>query len=84
MILFSLTIGVWSLISTHSRHNSPIPILLLVLGFVFIANGHFIWHEMEGVLIPLGGFTIAEAHYINWKLNKVCGYTHKNKNRDEK
>ncbi|MBG6234053.1 hypothetical protein IWX76_000608 [Pedobacter sp. CAN_A7] len=77
MICLSLLIGAWSLISSYSRHENLTPILVLITGFLFIATGHFILEQMEPVLVPLGGFTIAAAHYINWKLNRVCGHEHK-------
>jgi hypothetical protein len=77
MICISLVIGAWSLISTYPRHQNLGPVLVLIAGFVFIAAGHFLFEQMESVLVPLGGFTIAAAHYMNWKLNRVCGHEYK-------
>ena len=78
MILLALCIGSWSMAAAYLRHKNIVPILVLIGGFVFIAMGHFLWHELEGILIPLGGFTIAGAHYINWKLGRTCEYKHPN------
>ena len=74
MIGLSVIIGIWSLTKSLHHHRNIIPIILLVLGFTLIANGHFLWQEMEAILVPLGGITIAVAHYINWKYNRVCSY----------
>lgn len=77
MICLSLMIGAWSLISTYSKHGNLAPLFVLLTGFVLIATGHFVFERIEPILVPLGGFTIAAAHYINWKLNRVCGHEHK-------
>lgn len=78
MICLSLVIGVWSLSSSFPKHKRIIPILILIIGFVFIATGHFTLHSLEPILIPLGGFTIAAAHYLNWKYSRICNQ-HKTK-----
>ncbi|WP_256003421.1 MerC domain-containing protein [Pedobacter deserti] len=72
MIVLSVIIAVTSLSTTYKRHRNTTPLLALLCGFALIASGHFLWHEAEALLIPLGGITIAAAHYINWKLNRVC------------
>lgn len=77
MICLSLVLGAWSLISTYPRHQNRVPLLVLFIGFLLIAAGHFLFESLEAVVVPLGGFTIAGAHYINWKLNRVCTHDHK-------
>lgn len=72
MIVLSLCIGTWSLSASYKRHHNFLPVLVLVAGFALIAIGHFFLHELEAFLIPLGGCTIAGAHYLNWKLSKTC------------
>lgn len=78
MIAISLVLGVWSLSSGYRKQHQRItPILVLILGFICIAFGHFSGLEaLEPVLIPLGGFTIAVAHYINLRLLKTCPINH--------
>lgn len=78
MIVLSLTLGIWSLSKSYrNAHHRLGPILTLILGFLFIAVGHFAGIEMlEPILIPLGGFTIATAHYINLKFTKTCNHKH--------
>jgi hypothetical protein len=68
MILFSLIIGTWSMLSSHREHRNYIPVMVLLAGFMLIWSGHFLWCHLEAVLIPVGGFTVAGAHYINLKL----------------
>jgi hypothetical protein len=77
MILISLILGTWSLLVSIKEHKSILPLFTLVAGFMFISTGHFLWHDLEAILIPLGGFTIATAHFINWKLVRTCSYIHK-------
>jgi len=76
MILLSVVIGTWSLATTYKKLGNLAPVLTLLTGFVLIAAGHFFWHDMEALLIPLGGLTVAGAHFMNWKLNRVCGHNH--------
>jgi len=78
MILLSLILGIWSLSKSYRivHHNSG-PIILLALGFGCILFGHFSGIEiLEPILIPLGGFTIAGAHFFNLKLTKSCNHHH--------
>lgn len=72
MIGLSLLIGTWSLARSYPKHKSIIPILVLILGFMLIGTGHYGLHLLEAILIPLGGFTIALAHLINWKYARKC------------
>ncbi|MEH3115447.1 MerC domain-containing protein [Pedobacter terrae] len=78
MIAFSLIIGIWSLSAAYRKqHRSIIPILVLVTGFTCIAFGHFSGIEfLEPILIPIGGLTIAAAHYVNLRMLKSCPLGH--------
>lgn len=72
IILFSVILGTWSLIPAYRKfHQNLKPIIFLIIGFVFILGAHFLgFHEFEPVLMPIGGMSIAAAHYFNWKLSK--------------
>lgn len=72
MICLSLVIGVWSLSTSFPKHKKITPIMVLIMGFMLIATGHYAFHSLEAVLIPIGGFTIAAAHYLNWKYSRNC------------
>jgi hypothetical protein len=74
MICLSLLIGICSLVSSFPKHRRLIPILVLMIGFALIATGHYALESLEAALIPLGGFTIATAHYLNWKYNRNCSH----------
>lgn len=78
MIAVSLIIGIWSLSAAYRKqHHRIMPILILISGFTCIAFGHFSGIELlEPILIPLGGFTIAIAHYINLRMLKSCPIDH--------
>jgi hypothetical protein len=78
MIAVSLIIGIWSLSAAYRKqHHRIIPVLILISGFACIAVGHFSGIELlEPILIPLGGFTIAIAHYINLRMLKSCPIDH--------
>jgi len=72
MICLSLLIGIWSLGSSYPKHRKILPVVILLAGFLLIGTGHFVLEDFEAVLIPLGGFTIAAAHLVNWKYSRVC------------
>ncbi len=74
MICLSLFIGIWSLSTSYPKHRKVAPILVLITGFGLIASGHYLVESLEAVLIPLGGFTIAGAHLINWKFSRTCNH----------
>ncbi len=79
MIIISLVIGVWSLSASFRKsHHNILPICTLITGFVLIATGHFSGIDfLEPILIPLGGFTIALAHFLNLRMLKSCPVNHK-------
>lgn len=72
MIGLALIIGVASLGTSFKKHHRrKMPLLLLAAGFGLILLGHFLGSEaLEPVLLPLGGVTIAAAHYVNWRFSK--------------
>lgn len=78
MILLSLILGVWSLSKSYRQiHRNPYPIITLACGFMFILIGHLSEIDLiEPILIPVGGFTIAGAHFLNLKLNRSCKHHH--------
>ncbi|RZL66148.1 MULTISPECIES: MerC domain-containing protein [Pedobacter] len=78
MIVLSLFIGIWSLSKSYRKiHHNQYPIIMLALGFAAIIFGHFSGIEiLEPIMIPLGGFTIAGAHFFNLKLVKTCKHSH--------
>ncbi|WP_243732583.1 MerC domain-containing protein [Pedobacter metabolipauper] len=75
MICLSLAIGVYSLSVSYPKHKKKIPLIVLIAGFVLIGAGHYLAEDLEAVLIPLGGFTIAAAHLINWRYSRNCSHT---------
>jgi len=72
MICLSLVVGIYSLSTSYPRHKKIQPILILTAGFILIAAGHFLLENLEAIIVPLGGFTIAAAHLINWKYGRIC------------
>jgi len=72
MIVLSLIVGILSLRLSYPKHKKVVPILVLIIGFLLIATGHLIFEQLEAVIVPLGGFTIAAAHLINWKHSRSC------------
>lgn len=76
MIIASVILGTLSLsLSYRKQHRKLLPFLVLSAGFALIGTGHFsgiTYHEP--ILIPLGGFTVAAAHLVNWRLNRTCSH----------
>lgn len=74
MICLSLIIGIWSLSTAYPKHRKIMPVITLIIGFSLIATGHYWVEDFESILIPLGGFTIAIAHLINWRYSRTCNH----------
>ncbi|HKG05503.1 MAG TPA: MerC domain-containing protein [Pedobacter sp.] len=72
MICISVLLGFYSLLSSYRSHQKIAPVLVLLFGFAMIGSAHYLFKEMEAVLIPIGGLTIAGAHFLNWKYSKSC------------
>ena len=72
MILISILVGIYALSTSYPKHKKALPILILLLGFLLIALGHVVFEEIEAILVPIGGLTIAAAHLINWRFSKSC------------
>src|ERR1700712_4534815 len=74
MIILALVLGISSIGSSYfNTHHRLMPLMLLILGFIIIITGHtFIKNWVEGIVVPIGGFTIAAAHYINYKYVGTC------------
>jgi len=76
MILLAILIASFSLISSYLKtHRDPLPIIILLSGFIILLSGHLLFEEMHGHKVnALGGICIAVAHWINWKKlkNQPC------------
>jgi hypothetical protein len=72
MIFISVFLGFYSLLISYPAHKRITPLFVLILGFALIGCGHYLAEDLEGLLIPLGGLSIAGAHFLNWKYNKSC------------
>lgn len=69
MIILSVAIGIWSLGLSWLKHRKIAALLIFVCGFFLIVLAHVFGHGSTAhLLLPLGGLTVALAHYINWKL----------------
>lgn len=75
MIVLSVIVGTWALTGAYSIHKSFVPLTMLTLGFVLIGSGHLI-ENLESALVPLGGLSIAGAHYGNWRLSRHYCHDH--------
>ncbi len=80
MIGLALMLGISSIaVSYFKVHHRALPILLLLVGFAFIAIGHLFVSWQEAIIVPIGGLTVAAAHFLNNKYAKVCrveGHVH--------
>lgn len=74
MILLALLLGVSSIFLSYFRtHKRALPLLLLCGGFVLVIAGHiYLKGWIEAIVVPLGGLTIAAAHFINYKYVGAC------------
>lgn len=74
MIIVALVVGVWSIAGSFlNSHHKALPLILLVIGFATIILGHiFTKGWLEAVIVPVGGLTIAAAHFVNYKYAGTC------------
>jgi len=74
MIILAFIIGASSITSSYFRiHKKALLLMLLTTGFLVIILGHlFVAGWAEGIIVPIGGFTIAAAHFINYKYTGAC------------
>ncbi len=79
MILLAIIIASISLLSSYlKRHRDPIPIIIMLSGFIMMLSGHLLLDEIHLHKInAMGGICIAVAHWINWKKlkNQPCKVT---------
>ncbi|MBB5394045.1 MerC domain-containing protein [Mucilaginibacter sp. AK015] len=74
MIIIALVVGISSIGTSYFKeHHRVLPLLLMLAGFVTIIIGHlFITGWVEAIVVPAGGFTIAAAHFVNYKYAGTC------------
>ena len=79
MISLALVIGIWAIgLSYFRTHRRPLPLVLLIIGFLIIIAGHlYITSWREAIIVPIGGLLIATAHFFNFKYTGVCRMNHK-------
>jgi uncharacterized membrane protein YhaH (DUF805 family) len=79
MIIFALLIGFYSIGLSYRRvHHRPVPVIMLLLGFVIIMAGHaFAAGKTEAFIVPVGGILIAAAHFVNYRYTDACNHDHK-------
>ncbi len=74
MIMIALVVGISSIGNSYFKdHHRVLPLALLIAGFLIIIIGHLFTHGwIEAVVVPVGGLTIALAHFINYKYAGTC------------
>jgi hypothetical protein len=76
MILFALTIGVYSIAGSYFKaHRNLWPLILLAIGFGIIMLGHALLSaHIEQYVVPAGGLLIALAHVVNQRFVGACSH----------
>jgi len=73
MILLSIVIAGISIGSSYKIHQKRLPLVLLIIGLVLIAIARlFLSENLEPLIVPVGGLTIASAHFFNWSYSGKC------------
>ncbi|RWY53787.1 MerC domain-containing protein [Mucilaginibacter gilvus] len=74
MIIVALIVGVASIAGSFlNSHHRVLPLILLIIGFATIILGHiFTKGWLEAIIVPVGGVTIALAHFVNYKYAGTC------------
>jgi hypothetical protein len=70
IIFLSFVIASLALIHGYRKHHrKPMALIIVALGFMLIGAGQLLHSEsLEVILTSCGGFTIAIAHLVNWKI----------------
>jgi hypothetical protein len=66
VIIGSLAIGK----GYFKQHHKLNPVIWASVGFTILVVSRFLGHELEHFATAVGGFSIAFAHYENWKSSK--------------
>jgi CHASE2 domain-containing sensor protein len=79
MISLALVIGIYAIGLSYVRtHHRPLPMILLIAGFLVIIGGHlFVTNWREAIIVPIGGLLIATAHFFNFRYTGLCREEHK-------
>ena len=65
----SIVFASWSLVTSYLKHHNQFsPIVVVFTGFLLIILSRFVEGAGEAIFTSVGGFTIAVAHVINWRL----------------
>jgi hypothetical protein len=74
MISSSLLIAGYSIGSSYFyNHRRFLPLILMTIGCTFVICGHTLNKEwIESIIVPVGGLTIAAAHFVNIKCLGSC------------
>ncbi len=77
MIILSILIAGVSIGSSYKIHQKCLPLVLLMIGLVLILVAHlFLPENLEHIVLPAGGLTVATAHYFNWSYAGKCSVNH--------
>jgi hypothetical protein len=75
MIGVALVVGISAIGPGYfKQHHKLLPFILFISGFAIILLGHLFGHNSlaEAIIVPIGGITIAVAHFINYKYIGTC------------
>lgn len=76
MIMLAFTIGSYSLYHGHKKHHHNwLPMVLFIIGFVFLVMKEFFIQYAAWLLIPAVIFIIA-AHLLNYRFCRVHNHAH--------
>ncbi len=72
VIGLGLVVAICSILPNYLKlHGQIHPLLFVIFGFALIFLGHLFGHSILGTLIiSIGAFSVAFAHYLNIRLNK--------------
>ena len=74
LLITAIGLAAQSLIGSYRReHHRTVALWVAGAGFLVLIASRLTHEDLEHYLTAVGGFTIATAHWINWKLRRqVC------------
>ncbi len=71
LVITAIIIGSWAIGKGFFKdHRRLSPVIWALVGFSILAISRFLEHDLEHFATAVGGFSIAFAHYENWKFSR--------------
>jgi hypothetical protein len=72
-LVISAILAMSSLLPAYLKHHkNPLPIAVLLAGFILLALSRFMVNVSESIMTSSGATLVASAHFLNYRFCKKC------------